>query len=338
MSTDDLVIEQAEDGVLSPEQAAAFLARLEAGDTGALSSEEGAAPNGTPEQVTQAEEPQAGAAAGEAAAVEPEPVVLAKDNQNTIPYKVLQDEREGKAHWKATAEAALAELEQLKQQADQRQEAGQAATATDVNATIAIEAIAAGVDPAIFGDMDEAGLAKGVLLLSQQLIQQTEQRFTQRIAELEAKLAPVEQRAIEDANAAHYEAIRAKHPDFAEVVESKELQDWVNAQPSFARDQYNLVIEKGTAAQAIELLDTFKASTGRNQTAGSPSQDAKALAKAAISQAQVEPPTSLSAVAGGRAGPSTAADALANLTGMELVAAIERLPDDQRQAFLDGRL
>ena len=58
-------------------------------------------------------------------------VILAKDGVHTIPYAKLEEARQGSHHCKAMAEAAAAEQDALKAQAQQRADAGDAPTTAD---------------------------------------------------------------------------------------------------------------------------------------------------------------------------------------------------------------
>jgi small-conductance mechanosensitive channel len=51
-----------------------------------------------------------------------------------------------------------------------------------------------------------------------------------------------------------------KHPDTMTLL--PDVEAWVETQPSFLRAGYNAVLDKGTPAETIELMDTFKAATG----------------------------------------------------------------------------
>jgi hypothetical protein len=54
-----------------------------------------------------------------------------------------------------------------------------------------------------------------------------------------------------------------KHSDTVELL--PEVEKWVAQQPKFLQAGYNSVLDKGTAAETIELMDTFKSATGRTE-------------------------------------------------------------------------
>ena len=228
---------------------------------------------------------------------EPDPdkaVVLAKDGVHTIPYAKLVEARDGAKHWKDQAENALAELETLKSQAQQRADAGRAPTQTDNVVAAAEAAIAQGVDPDLFGDFSEEALAKGIQVLVDQRVQ------AQVDAALSKALAPMQKQQKADATTSHYGAIYDKHPDADSLAESKELADWIAAQPTFARAGYQAVLEKGSTAEIIEFFDTFKQATGTTQPpAATGKPDVAAAARAALAKAKATVPTSLSEIPAG---------------------------------------
>ena len=270
---------------------------------------------------------------------EPDPakaVIMAKDGVHTIPYAKLEEARQGAQHWKAMAEAAAAELDALKAQAQQRADAGDAPTTADRQVAAAEAAIDAGVDPAIFGDFSEEAMAKGIQIVARQLVAQEVQAKVD--AALNEALAPIRQKQQTDATSAHMNAIYQAHPDADSIAESKELAQWIEAQPSFARDGYQAVLERGTTAQIIEFFDQFKRATGMTQApaaAGKP--DVAAAAGAAIAKAQTRVPMSLSDFPGGNAGPTDELEAMRNLEASALAEKLMSMPLE-KQAELMARL
>lgn len=61
----------------------------------------------------------------------------------------------------------------------------------------------------------------------------------------------------------HLGEIAQAHPDFQEVAQSNELDQWINQQPSFLRDGYQQVRASGTSDQVIEMLNQYKGGNGR---------------------------------------------------------------------------
>ena len=267
---------------------------------------------------------------------EPDPtkaVVLAKDGVHTIPYEKLAEAREGEKHWKAQAEAAAAELAALKQQAQQRADAGEAPTQTDAAVATAQAAIAQGVDPAIFGDFSEEALAQGIQKLVDMRVQE------QVSAALNKALAPIQQKQEADAATSHLSAIYKAHPDADSIAESKELADWIAAQPSFARAGYQAVLQQGSTAEVIEFFDTFKQATGKaaQQTAtGKP--DVAAAAQAALAKAKAPVPTSLSEIPAGSKAHHDEAEALMEMSDGNTLSSFMAKSPEQIRALLERAL
>lgn len=277
---------------------------------------------------------------------EPEkpPVVLAKDGVHTIPYEKLAEAREGEKHWKAQAEAAAAELAALRAQAEQRAEAGEAPTQTDKALAIAQEAIAQGVDPSFFGDFSEEALAQGVDKVVELRLKEREQAIEKRVQErVEAALAqalgPIQQKQQIDAVQSHMSAIYAAHPDADSIAESKELADWIAAQPSFARAGYQAVLQQGTTAEVIEFFDTFKQATGKAAQQNTPEQsDVSAAAKAALAKAKAQVPTSLSEIPAGSKAHHDEAEALMEMSDSNALNSFMGKSPEQIRALLERAL
>lgn len=228
--------------------------------------------------VAAAEEP---AAEVDAKTVEPAQtqVILAKDGVHTIPFEKLTEARESERVARATAAELQRQLDALRN-----------APAAQGEATSQPEAAEA-EDADVFGDFSEAAIAKGV-----------ESLVARKTAAIEAKLAailePIQKKEAETATDSHFDAIEAKHPDVESVVPSQEFNAWIDAQPSVARAALKTAIESGTAPEVIEVLDAYRAATGKPAAAtGRPS--AAAAAQAAIAKAKTPTPMSLSEIPAG---------------------------------------
>lgn len=324
-TTQEFFQTHAQDGVLTPQQAAQFL-ELAQGDTGIKPPE----PDDVPAVIADADKTPT------AVQGDPDPantVILAKDGKHTIGYEKLVEAREGEKHWKAQAEAQAAELEALKAAALARADAGAAPTRTDNAVAAATAAIDAGVNPDLFGDFSEEALAKGIQTLMSKQVAQLSAELRGELAQL---VQPLQQKQAVDATQTHYEAIYAKHPDADSLAESKELKDWIGKQPSFVRTGYESVLEKGTTAEIVEFFDAFKAATGKAQ--GNAQADPKAIARAALAKLQDAVPSSLSDIPGGTAGPANKHEAMSKLSPIEQAEALAGMSQDARDAFLNRRM
>ena len=273
----------------------------------------------------------------EATQAEPDPtkaVVLAKDGVHTIPYEKLTEARGDAKQWKA--EAAQAELEALKAQAQQRADAGEAPTRTDAQAQTAEAAIEAGIDPEIFGDFSEEALAKGVATLVDMRADAISKAVEKRLAEV---LAPILEQQKTTAATSHYSTIYERHPDADSIAESKELSDWIASQPKFVQASYQAVLSQGSTADVIEFFDTFKAATGKTPQPTTPGKpDVAAAAQAALAKAKTKAPTSLSEIPAGSKAPHDEAQALMEMSDSNTLASFMSKTPEQIRALLERSL
>ena len=260
-------------------------------------------------------------------------MILAKDGKHTIPYDKLVEARNGEKEWKQKFDEAQQQLAQLQADAQERKDNGQAPTTQDNQANIAQQAIDQGVDPAIFGDFSEKDLAAGI----QKLVNSQVSTLVQQ--QLQTALAPIQQQQQVSVEQAHFNEIFTAHPDAESIVESKEFNDWKNAQPSFLKDAYETVLDKGSAAQVVELLGLYKSNTQSGQQAAQPANDAvKAVAQKAVSQAQTPPPNSLSDLPAGSPAGVSRDERLAAMSPAQLAEEMQGWTPDQVEQFLNRRV
>lgn len=323
------------DGALTPEQAAQALRLAESGDTGAQ-PDNGGAPTTTP--ATDETSKTGAADAGttnttttDESGIDPtKAVVLAKDGVHTIPFAKLEQARQDGQHWKAQAEAAQQQLETLKAQAQQRADAGQAATKTDNMVATAEAAMEAGADASLFGDFSEEALKAGITKL---VAQQVKAGVQEALAPMRAK------EQVQEADA-HLNAIYKAHPNADSIAQSTEFAVWVDAHPSVVRNAlWGLFDTKtgGTAEQIVETFDAFVKATGKevqHQPAAS-----TAAAKAAAAAVKQEPPSSLTSIPGGRVDGLSPDERMADITGgVELLYAMEGKTPEQITAWLNKQM
>ena len=235
--------------------------------------------------------------------------ISSKSGAYTIPYEKLAQAREQakafasenellKQQLTQLSNAQSANLAQSQSQAQDRADAGLAATSSDANLAAAQQAVADGIDPDLFGDFSEEGIAKGVKALVAQGVQQA-------IAPLmQERQAAAQHTAV----TSHYEAIYAAHPDADELAQSAEFSSWCNNLPNFARAAVDQTLTHGDASGVVEVFNTFKASV-KHAPAGSKAQQAIAAA-----QGQAYVPTSLSELTG-QASSGNPAEQIAAMAG-----------------------
>lgn len=315
--------QNAVDGNLTPEQMVELLALPEGEITEEVKS-------GEPESASEPEQETKAGEGDEAAPEQEDPettVILAKDGKHTIPFERLQEARESEKEWRQKAEDAQRQLGELQTAAEQRKADGESATKVDQQVAQATAAIEAGVDPEIFGDFSEEAIAKGIAILTKQMVADAMQQAQQQIKEL---VNPLLETQAKTAQEAHYQAILAKHPNAIEVAQSTQMDEWIKSKPSFVQATYRDILNKGSAAQVVELLDTYTGETSK-PTVG----DAAAKAAKAVAAAKAAPPTSLSEIpSGGRvAGDET--EALLSMNAQQAANSLLGKSPEQIRKLLD---
>ena len=138
----------------------------------------------------------------------------------------------------------------------------------------------------------------------------------QVLAQVQQRLAPIEQVTAQSQEALYWSTIQASHPDFKEAAAA--IPEWIEKQPKLVQPALRAAYDRGTAAQVIELLDTYKQAIGT--TGAAPAQPAS-------SAAQVPP----------KAVPQEAlAATLAPPTAQRSKMAPSRDPNDADAAFMEA--
>ena len=138
----------------------------------------------------------------------------------------------------------------------------------------------------------------------------------QVLAQVQQRLAPIEQVTAQSQEALYWSTIQASHPDFREAAAA--IPGWIEKQPKLVQPALRAAYDRGTAEQVIELLDTYKQAIGT--TGAAPAQPAS-------SAAQVPP----------KAVPKAALDAtLAPPTAQRSKMAASRDPNDADAAFMEA--
>jgi hypothetical protein len=245
-----------------------------------------------------------------------EPVILAKDGVHTIPFSKLEEARQGEQHWKGIAAEQQKQIEALAQK-PAAEVAPAVSSSIDDKEQLYIDAL-------MDGDADAAKAIRREI--NAELAQQAE-------AKINAALEPIQKQRQISATDAHFDAIAKAHPDFESIGQSQELAQWIAKQPSFTRSGYEKVIAEGSAQEAIELFDAFKASTGKpTVVTGRP--DTAELAKAAIANAKSRPPSSLSEIPAGSGVQHDEAAAMLEMSAVGVMNKFEGKTPEQINALL----
>lgn len=244
----------------------------------------------------------------------PEPVILAKDGVHTIPFEKLAEARESERLARQMAADLQAQLDALK-------------SAPPVAKVETPEPVEQGD---VFGDFSEEAIAKGV----EKLVASKTAALTADLeARLAAVLAPLQAKQVESATDEHFSTINKAHPDVESVVPSQEFTNWIDSQPSVVRGSLKSAIEQGTALEVIEVLDAYKASTGKT-VAQTPKVDVAAAAQAAIAKAQSAPPMSLSEIPAGANVVSDEVNAMMEMSSAGLMSKFDGKSPEQIMALM----
>lgn len=318
-------------GELTPEQAAKLLEMASDEDISALSGA------GQHDSVSTTEH-QAAVAANSESGVE----AKTDTPQYTPDYQTLAQEHELKAQALQSQNEALArELEALKAASPQSSSPSESHPSAAAQATA--QALEQGVDVSLFGDFSEEAMTKGLSELAQRSVVQLGAQMREeiraemmgRIDRLEAKVTPIDEQREADATQAHYRAILDKHPDAGQIVGSKELNDWLSAQPEYLKAGYGAVLNEGSAVEVNDVLDRFKRESGIAQAPADTNMDAlRSAANAKAQQAKPSVPLSLSDIPGARP-PTDPNDVLRSQTGAQLVESFAGKTPEQINALLN---
>jgi len=293
------------------------------------------APTPAPPAPSPAPAPVAAAPAADGTAADPDavpagttPVVLAKDGVHTIGYDKLVEAREQAATAKAEAARLAAELAEARRTPTPAPAAPAAAPAPAVDP-----------DAPLFGDYTDGDLRKGVQTL-------LDQQATALRAEFEGKLKPVEVERQVAAQNAHLNTILTAHPDAISIAESQEFAAWKAKQPSFVRAAIEATQDKGSAAEMVDVLDSYRAAHPRQAAAPAPAAPAPApaapaaapgspaaLAAKAIAEAKDRTPTTLSDIPAGTQAVVDEAAAMEQSSPMDLMEKLSSMTPDQIEAW-----
>ncbi|ULJ66651.1 hypothetical protein [Wielerella bovis] len=292
------------DGDLSPEQAAALLDEVMHGDDADVDLDDDATESAEDDAV--ADDVVEDAAQKETPETEAETEAEVADTPNL-------------AEKLAALEAELAALK-----AEKQPQAETPKTVADLPESVQELAEKSGVSDEqlaeMFGDFSEKDIVKGV----QQLVQmQVADEVDKRV---QAALQPLQAREQQAQLQAHYQAILSAHPDAGELADSPELKAWVEKLPKYAQNGVREILDKGSAADIIDVLNDFKAATGRVQAKQPEPQPETKKAKV---------PDTLGQIPAGRAAVSQQ-EVLGNLPPEKLVERLSELSPEQIEKFLNG--
>jgi hypothetical protein len=226
--------------------------------------------------------------------------IASKSGEYTIPYDQLVKARERAKAAEALAEESRKKQEELQEKLDALI-TPKAATPVESDTQL---------DVSLFGDFSEEDIAKGIAELQRR---ERDALRAEMKAAIDAEMAPIRQQRQESAEAAHYAAIYAAHPDADDLLESDQFAKWKDTLPAFAQAGVVNALENGSAEQVIEVFSSFKSDA--SQTTGTPEPEAKRRVPHSLSEIAGEPHQDMVQQALGKAhSPSALLDAMAGLS------------------------
>lgn len=253
---------------------------------------------------------------------EPEPVVLAKDGKNTIPFSVLEAERERVRQ----LEQDLAALKQAPQPGSKEAE-GQAATEEGAQATPSAElsALVAERDEALY-----AGDAERAHELSMKIIDiQNDLAASAALARMKAETSASKERETQEqmvATATERAAVLVEKYPFLNPDDPAANQVAIDG---VVAERNRLVASGVPLADAIEKAVAKVAPMFEPKPTTTPPADATAKAAEAIAKAKAQVPTSLSQVPAGSAAHHDEGEAIRNKSGLSLMQTFEGKSSDE---------
>lgn len=106
-----------------------------------------------------------------------------------------------------------------------------------------------------------------------------EEKTKQAIGQIEQRFGPVQESVQRQEAEQHKQAIYEAHSDVDSIVQSGQLEKWVEAQPDYISESMKRVIQEGSTEQVIDLLSRFKEATGFGKTAPAQKQEESASQK-----------------------------------------------------------
>lgn len=259
------------------------------------------------------------------------PVVLAKDGVHTISYDKLVEARQKAADVAAENARLAAELAELR---------AKPAPAPAPAAPAAAPAPAADTETPLFGDYTDADLRKGVEKL-------LDAKVAEVRAEFEGKLKPVEVDRVAQAQREHLAAIYSVHADADSITVSQEFTAWEKSQPRVVQQAIASALDKGSAAEVVEVLDMYRAAHPSKApapaatpaaapvaaTPAAAKPTAAALADKAIAEAKTRTPTTLSDIPAGSQAITDESAAMEQANPMDLMDKLSNMTPDQIEAW-----
>lgn len=103
-----------------------------------------------------------------------------------------------------------------------------------------------------------------VALVRRELLPIVNQLIDERIGKIEPQVTSIKQKIETDSTAAHFAAIEKAHPGWRkQIVESGELDKWIDSKSSYLRDALLKVKAQGDTDEVIDMFNQYKEETGK---------------------------------------------------------------------------
>jgi len=83
-----------------------------------------------------------------------------------------------------------------------------------------------------------------------------------RLSKIAPRVDQLAESSKEEGMRRHFQMIEDAHSDYKKIVDDGYLQRWIDSQPTFLKDSLERVRTQGNAKEVIEMLDSFKRTTG----------------------------------------------------------------------------
>lgn len=263
----------------------------------------------------------------------PAPVLLAKDGVHTIPYSELEDSRATTRSLAEQLATATATLEALQKDSP---------AAAPASTPIAPTAPSSGDFEVDLGDLSEDAIKNGIKAAVAAGMAARTAELQQTVTDLQGRLASVQATPNQSAPVQppvdpHFQAINQAHPDIESIVPSQEFAAWRDSQPAIQRRGIQAVVDGGTAAEVIEVMNAYKAASKIAPAHAGAAKTPQQLADEAIARASSPTPTSLSEIPG-QAGHHDATQALTDLSAVALMNRLSSQTPEQIMATMEKLL
>jgi len=182
----------------------------------------------------------------------------------TEDYKVLYEkEVQRTSSWNGRLSAKDREIRALQQQiADltAKVETASKVTATKQEGEEADEAVSEFLKefPELAGPIQKM-IEKATKQRTDEVVSSLTERFNKTIS-------PIAETVQETALERHNRIITTAHSDFNDIVQSGELQKWIEEQPAFIQPAMQRVYQQGYAQEVVDLITQYKKETGKLNT------------------------------------------------------------------------